>query len=692
MDIQGLQALLRTELAPFPGRKEAVWRFLISTALVIVISMALEVPSLPLSMIMVFFTAQENTVLTRLSGIVLVISASVAVVAGLVLLKFTINYPMLRILAACVVAFCGMYFMRISKLGAIGYMTALLVFYFQSFVDLGLGPETLVRTLLWVWVAMTYPILLTVTVNFLFWPRRPARLLNDEMCRQLDVVIDQLEACNSLSAPKPVSADAVARGVLVLHRHLTFATQGDDAYRRDRARHLALIAAIDRLHTAAAHLSQLPIAFLTAAQGVAVAALRTQCHALRDAIETNVALPRSGNIVGTPKVEGQLDSVLREMEHALQAIGDAESLPQAPQSAKDGLLATDAFHNPAYGQFAIKTVLAAAICYVFYTGVQWPGIHTAMLTCFILALPSLGATSHKGLTRIAGCALGSLVALFAAVFITPHVDTISGLLLFTLPIVAAGAWVAAGSPRTNYIGVQFIFSYALSQLGHFSPVTDLTALRDRMIGILIGALVSIVIFTWLWPEREGDAMKRMLARLLRSVAGLARAGSEVDDRDTHRDAIDKARLQGWSLLMQNREMQARVALEPGWQYAHDSVTTDITTSLAQAQETLFAANWLQTMLQQARGRALPNTVIESFETFRTHAANRLESIAERFDGHAEPSAAPAARVEDPLAALDRYKADTAPATPDWLDDAAAAARALNERIDQLDRHLATTAP
>ncbi|WP_455281469.1 hypothetical protein [Cupriavidus necator] len=155
-------------------------------------------------------------------------------------------------------------------------------------------------------------------------------------------------------------------------------------------------------------------------------------------------------------------------------------------------------------------------------------------------------------------ALGSVVTLVATVFIIPHLDTITGLLALTLPLVAAGAWIAAGSPRTNYIGLQFVFAFGLSQLGHFGPSIDLTEIRDRMIGILVGVAVSIAVSAAVWPEREGDALKNMLGRLLRSVADLVRAGHNSRDAAGRRDAVDKARLRGWSLLMQNREMQARV--------------------------------------------------------------------------------------------------------------------------------------
>lgn len=674
--------LILSELAAVPGRKEAVARMVVATAMVIVISMTLQVPFLPLSLVMVFFTAQENTVLTRLSGILLVIGTTIAVVIGLLLVKFTINYPMLRILAACGVAFCGMYFMRISKLGSVGYLVALFVFYFQSFVDLGLSPEALVRSLLWVWVAMTYAILLTITVNFVFWPRRPARLLNGEIRRQLQAVIDQLDARLSRYPTRPIPTDAVARGVLILHRHLAFATQGSKQFHRERARHLACVAAIDRLHAAAAHLSRLPLADLSAAQEADVTALRDDCHALHDSVDARSPLPRPVHGVGTRPVIGRFDSLLRDMEHAVHVISEA-SWPSMPAQGKEGLLSADAFVNPVYGKFALKTTLAAMICYVLYTAVNWPGIHTSMLTCFILALPSLGASSHKGLTRIIGCVLGSIVALAAAVFIVPHLDSIAGLLTLSLPIVAVGAWIAAGSPRSNYIGVQFMFAYALSQLGHFAPTTDLTEVRDRMIGILVGAVVSIAISTWLWPEREGDALKRMLGRLLRSVATLAGVGSNMPSSPVHSAAVDKARVQGWSLLAQNRDMQARVALEPGWHYDHDSVTPAITTTLAQVQEALFAADSLQAVLAHA-STDLPADLRESLADFRAYATSRLEKLADLFEGHEQRPTLGLTADVTPLTNLERHVLGTGVATI-WLRDVMSAIYALDERISQLER-------
>lgn len=685
-----LRTFIRRELAPFPGRMDAVWRFLLSSALVIVISMALQVPFLALSLIMVFFTAQENTVLTKLSGIVMVIGATLAVAAAILLLKFTLDYPLLRILGACAIAFCGMYFMRISKLGAIGYLVALVAIYGQSFPDLNNDPEALTRLFLWTWVATVYPIVLTIAVNFLLLPPKPIRLLTDEMLRQLGGVGRQLEARRTGGAIPPLGSDTVQRGVLALHRHLAFAIQGDVAFGRNKARHLMRIVAVDRLHTAAAHLSRLPVTPTSPAQRDYLELLQDSCKALQASVIVGKPFTHPPKAPDDKPTIDRLDSILSEMAHALQAAADAEAqAPEETPKAREEMLAADAFSNPVYGQFALKTVLAAMLCYVFYTGVQWPGVHTALLTCIILALPSVGATAHKGVTRVVGCALGSLISLAATVFIIPHLDSIVGLLALTLPIVAAGAWIAAGSPRTNYIGVQLIFAYALALLGQFGPSTDVTEIRDRMIGILIGVAVSTAVSSTLWPEREGKALTSALARLLRSIAGLAKAGQALTDHGQKRQAVSQARLQGWMLLNQNRELQARVALEPGWQNAHDSVTGDLTTWLAQAQEALFAVNFFQLLFLDTAPSLRPEAA-EALERFRESTAKQLEHLADQVESQlSEISSDAIDGLQNPLSTLDALAKDLTDVDSDAVHklELLAAAHAVRERIAQLsDRH------
>jgi multidrug resistance protein MdtO len=201
-----------------------------------------------------------------------------------------------------------------------------------------------------------------------------------------------------------------------------------------------------------------------------------------------------------------------------------------------------------------------------------------------------------------------------------------------------------------------------------------------MIGILIGVAVSLAVSAAMWPEREGQALKTMLGRLLRNIAQLARAGADLKDPATQSAEIDRTRLQGWSLLMQNREMQARVALEPGWEHDHDSVTAQVTTWLAQAQETLFAVTRLQIILQHAV-LDLQHPFVDAFEVFRERAAKRLEWVADRLVG--ERSVEQTFQLADAMATLNRCR-EASPNAPAWIDEVLSAAQTLSQRITQLE--------
>jgi len=626
---------LRLALAPFPGRLDTMWRYVVSSALVITISMALQVPFLAVSLIMVFFVVQENTVLTRLFGKVMVIGTTLGVGAAIVLLRLTIDAPLWRIVGAGVIAFAGMYFLRISRLGSMGFMVALTTVYAQSLVDLTDSGETLLRGLLWFWVACVYPSLLTMAVNAVFRPAHPARLLRDEQLRQLQELREQLEAAEQGRAARVLTVDQVEQGVLSLHRHLGFAVMGDADIQATRGRQLMRVAAIDRLHTAAAQLASLERDALGEVDRAHCQTLLQTCRTLARAIEQGEPFARAEAQSLDDALAPSSHPVLREIEQAFAHFAEADrdqgAQPEGASAAAPAL-APDAFDNPRYGQFALKSVLSALICYCFYTAVAWPGIHTAMLTCLIMALPSLGATSHKGLLRIFGCAIGTVLGLLATVFVVPHLDGIVGLLALSLPVIALSGWVAAGSPRISYLGVQIMFAFALGMYGHFGPSTDLTEFRDRMVGILVGVAASLAMFVWVWPEREGGQLRSQLAQLLRAIAAVASAGIGGPGH--------QARLRAWSLLRDNRELQARVALEPGLEQAHDAVNRRLTTALAQGQAMLMTLHHLGLQTEQ-RELALAPTQRQLIAACVAECHEDLGAIASHLDQWADRDPEPA---------------------------------------------------
>jgi multidrug resistance protein MdtO len=91
-------------------------------------------------------------------------------------------------------------------------------------------------------------------------------------------------------------------------------------------------------------------------------------------------------------------------------------------------VAPDALHNPAYIRFALKTT-AAVICFLIYTAIDWQGIHTAMITCYVAALGTTGETVHKLALRITGCLIGAAIDVAAIFWVIPHIDGVGALMV-----------------------------------------------------------------------------------------------------------------------------------------------------------------------------------------------------------------------------------------------------------------------
>ena len=181
-------------------------------------------------------------------------------------------------------------------------------------------------------------------------------------------------------------------------------------------------------------------------------------------------------------------------------------LPDSAEAAEHrpkptGLFKPDAFTNPAHLQFALKVTFAAMFCYIVYEAIDWTGIHTAFITCTFIALESTEATLYKGTLRIAGCVIGGVLALFTIVFLMPHMETVASLVVVVAFASAIAGWVATGSERISYAGLQIAFAFFYSVFQGYAPDTDLDNVRDRVVGILFGLVVTGLVFRYIWPER-----------------------------------------------------------------------------------------------------------------------------------------------------------------------------------------------
>jgi multidrug resistance protein MdtO len=166
------------------------------------------------------------------------------------------------------------------------------------------------------------------------------------------------------------------------------------------------------------------------------------------------------------------------------------------------------------------------VVYTIYTLLDWPGMRTSIVTCFFVALGSLGETVHKLTLRISGALIGGLIAALCIVFILPHMTDIGQLCLLIAVVSAGAGWIATSSERLSYAGLQIAFAFFLGILQGYAPATDLTVLRDRVAGIVLGNVVMTLVFSLLWPESATSHLRAALAEALRAIGAVIKGADD----------------------------------------------------------------------------------------------------------------------------------------------------------------------
>lgn len=546
---------LWVSLRPYPGRLNHVLRTMVACTIVMIMSQSLQVPLLALSLITVFFVTQTNVVVTRLTGLLFIIGSTFSILLSLLVLKVTWDTPFLRLLISFALFFVSVFLMRTTKIGVVFYIVAIVAIYTQSLVDIAPGADVLVRGILWVWVAVNYPIAVTLIVNSLLMPAEPEIQLKRAIEKQLADVTSLLSA-DATSLRRQNTLGQAGRDIQTLYRLLRYKTMRDKHSVQKATHYLSVITTVSELRTASCHL---PASF----EGADV---------LKDAETLLEALKQLKLTLLSGASDGQTEAlIMHSAEPAFAAMAgiisaydrnmseESKENPRSPSPATP-FLVKDAFSNGHYAFFSLKTLLSAVICYLFYTATDWSGIHTIMLSCLVVAQPGLGNTQRKIILRLVGAAAGSLFALVSIVYLTPRIDTLFGLLCVVLPVLALSSWISAGPENVSYAGVQIMFTFALATLETFGPVTGLTEVRDRIVGIILGIIVAGLIHTLIRPEREGGVMLQHLGALFDEARGWP--GSTASHHQTRQKVATG--------LAECEDIAARVALEPTWFSAEGS--------------------------------------------------------------------------------------------------------------------------
>ena len=498
-------AVLIAELRPFEGRLGMTLRMVLSAVIVVVFMMSQQVPEAVLACYLVFFAARRDAGAGMLIALALIVAVSIGVGLGLLVMQLSADDSMVRLLIMASFAFGGMYLSQASRLGSLGATAGFVFVFALSLIDFLPYATLISHALSWIWVIVALPMAVLFVVSMVFAPN-PAVLARRFVADRLAAAASLLDgadgaaaAARKLLAEKSSEVGTLTRGGRIFgylsgeeaRRLCGLATQSGEVLAQ------ALAAGRDPV---------LADGFATLASAIA---------------DKRHDLPQTHARSTTPQTAALAANLDR-----LAAMWDGRADHACPPPPREGLFFADATTNPAYWQFALKTVIAVFITYTIYTAWDWFEIHTAMITCFYVALASTGETLHKAALRIAGALIGGAMGIGSIVFLMPHMTDIGHLMVLVAVGSFLAAWVASGSEMIRYAGWQMALAFFLCILPNvttsfqpsgFAPVFDTSVAADRVLGILIGNVVVALVFLSFWPASISEPLAKTLGAATRLI-------------------------------------------------------------------------------------------------------------------------------------------------------------------------------
>jgi multidrug resistance protein MdtO len=496
-------AFLAQELAPREGRGLAAARIAAACTITVAIAMVFRIPLAAYMAYMVFLTSKDDSAATVTMAVGGGLAITLAVIFTLGLAHIALGDPAIRLPAMALTTFLAMFSVRTFALGPIAFLAGFVTVTMQSVVDDVPSTEVFTRTTLWLWVVVVVPVLTTILINLLFGPLASALAERGvkKVLTDLDTAITRGQIAGRLAQWRAILVPLIekSRNPAAIHRLLdalvVLEAYPDPIPPRERER-----------------LSYLARACLSALERRSlVSEVPPETESLPEALAATHAFA--------------------ELQRELSRSGARQ--PAHTEHKPHQMFVPDALTNPAHWQFALKTTLAIMIVYSVYTMLDWPGLRTSIVTCFFVALGSVGETVHKLLLRLSGAIIGGLIAGLSIVFLLPHFTDIGQLSALTAVVALFAGWVATSSERLSYAGLQMAFAFFLGLLQTYSPATDLTVLRDRVVGILFGNIVMTVVFSTLWPESAITRLRAALADALRGIAALMRSPKDATMNRQH---------------------------------------------------------------------------------------------------------------------------------------------------------------
>ena len=523
-----LWTFLKEELAPYPGRTALVARMTIAVTLVMIINMVFRIPYGAYGAIYALIISREDLSTTVNAVRTIIIAFALSVLYILVGALFFLQDPNLRLFWVIATLFLMFYTLSAASnytaAARFGYLLVITI----PVWDRQIRTELKVEQTLWAFGAISLASLITIAVELIYAAMKARQI-------PLQPVVDRIAAVEDLLG-------CYAAGHLPdekIEKKITrFALAGGSALRRMLKRSAypsphreemgALASLVGRLVDIAANMIQLTSNIQDQERSYFRRLAASLSNIRGDLMMGNIAHLEPQDEAGTSHVT----PLLAEMERTVALIPevfvgslslDAYEPPGPSRDLAFSLFKADALTNPDHIKFGLKGCFAASLCYLFYNAKAWPGINTAITTCLLTALTTIGSSHQKQVLRFAGAIVGGVVmGIGAEVYILPALDSIAGFTLLIIATTIIAAWFATSSPRLSYFGVQIAVAFYLINLSEFHLQTSLVPARDRVLGILLGLLMMWLVFDQLWGASAAVAMRRTFISNFRLVAQLVR--------------------------------------------------------------------------------------------------------------------------------------------------------------------------
>ena len=551
--------------------------------------------------------------------------------------------------------------------------------------DRQIPAEDKVEGTLWAFGAISLAVLITKAIDLVYAQWKPRDFLIPPILDRLTAVEEVLGCLATCQRTDRKTADKVTQLALAGNSGLRRTLQRSAYSAQYREQMGGLITLVGRLVDIAANLTHLgfevPEDEKSYISGIAgrVGKIRMDLFAQRvPQLDANSIPEPSGRV-----------PLLAEMERTVSLIpaifsGSSSLAAYTPLPSHDdfsiSVFKADAFTNPEHIKFGLKGCVAASLCYLIYNGKAWPEISTAVTTCFLTALSTVGSSRQKQLLRICGAVAGGIVmGIGAEIFILPYLDSIFGFTLLFIVATIIAAWFATASPRVSYFGVQAAVAFYLINLGEFKVRTSLEPARDRVLGIFLGLLIMWIVFDRLWGAPAVVEMKKQFTCNLRLLAQFAREPGSADLRTaTERNYALRETIN--SNFDKVRELGDGVLLEFGPTRDQDLAFRDRVRESQVLVRTLFLtqiATWKYRA--QLPGFELPEPVAVAQRAFDERLAGALEELAASVEG----SSSPAEPYEPSIASLEQALQKSNPGDPRQSIGRFEAFLSLYRRIQEL---------